>query len=219
MANISISQLLTRGNIKAAINLLKDDEERISLLGRYNRLEKDNRLGILTQSEYSRGINQITHAVLSISSEGAEVNNSYLPKQSESSLLEVHKLHRRRHPAFAKTVMELINEFQQYNLFKSAKTAYDPSQRRFNLLKQKEQNILKKSREFELNYKESKTSKVLSLISEGVPSYKDLSQAWALCQGLGMKSSWIPTSLTNQPNDDEVRISIAEEIEAFVELI
>lgn len=59
-----IRQLVAKGNIREALNLLPDDETAAALKSRYNRNEHGNNMGTLSHTEYSTELNKITQAIL-----------------------------------------------------------------------------------------------------------------------------------------------------------
>jgi hypothetical protein len=61
--------------------------------------------------------------------------------------------------------------------------------------------------------------KIATLLEPIKPEYKALETAYQLAAGRGFKNNWIEQQLVTMPNDDEVRITIAETIEDFIATI
>lgn len=223
---MNIQNLIAAGKIETAIQTLVDNgiDGATLLMSRYNSAKRQNTLGLVDSSEHQRTMNQIAHAALSY----AGNENAYqappqysAPKTTvfsdfnEKALLEIVTTNKRRRPEIAAEAQSILNEYRAWKDEKTVTPSYDPVNRRFKALQVKADELVKRlSDEKEVSL-EKIVERIAKLLESPVPEYSDLKEAFSLASGRGFRSSWIEQQLQSQPNDEEVRISIAEKIEEF----
>lgn len=221
---MNVQQLVINGKILKAIELLDDDFMITNLSMRFNVLEKNRMQGLISNSDYTTQRNRIVAAILDTAKDGINVPRfmeSQKPAASigSSELTTLHKKYKRRDTEFAAEIFSLIESFNSYATSKSTESGFDVRGRKLRALELKKNNIIEKAATLEGDNAESKVKKVMGLIADPIPSYEKLKEAWSISNGLGFRNSWIPEALNNQPNDDDVKILIAESIEDFVEVL
>lgn len=224
--NSQIQNLIANGKTEQAIQCLLDQncQEAVLLMSRYNRAKKENLQGMVSSSEHQRTMNQINHSVLSLV--GSENTYQALPQYSapqtavfgdfnEKALLEIVTSNKRRRPEIATEAQTILNEYRTWKDEKTVTPSYDPVNRRFKALQVKADELVKRlSDEKEVSL-EKIIERIAKHLEAPVPKYSDLKEAFDLAAGRGFRSSWIEQQLQSMPNDEEVRISIAEKIEEF----
>lgn len=217
-----IHDLVRQNKLNEAINLL--GEEGIMLSSRLNGLRRQERLGTISFDQATMQRNRIVSAILSIG--GVNVDSVTPTKVShpqtegpEALLMTIIIQNKRRRPGIAEQADSLLSEIRDYNDNKLRNTSYDPVGRRHKALKEKIEKLKSEISEAKGDSLESIIGKVNNLLSETIPSYDKLKEAYRLVSGRGMSDSYIESTLQSQPNDDEAKITIAEKIESFIATI
>jgi Effector-associated domain 11 len=228
--NSQIQNLIAANKIGDAIQILIDNsvDNGILLMSRYNAANRQMSMGLVSNSENPRTMAQIAHAVLSyVGSENSyQAPPQYSAPQTavfgdfnEKSLLEIVTTNKRRRPEIATEAQNILNEYRAWKDVKTVTPSYDPVNRRFKSLQVKADELVKRlSDEKEVSL-EKIVERIAKFLESPVPKYSDLKEAFGLASGRGFRSSWIEQQLQSQPNDEEVRISIAEKIEEFTSSI
>ncbi|MGV6816161.1 MAG: hypothetical protein ACWA44_02690 [Thiotrichales bacterium] len=216
---------ITHGNIKSAIEMLSDSSEKNQLLARFAQLNTDITHGIINDADARIERNKIVKSASDMYEEMMKPFSTtpFPPAQypkaantGEVSLSNLYKHYRRRNPKLAKRIEALIDDYAAYNASSEKDAAYDITGRRLTALGDRKSKIIAEHQSLQKDSREGKLSKVQGLIVETIPSYDNLSEAWDVCHGLGMRSTWIPDALKSRVSDDEVKIRIAEDIESFI---
>lgn len=221
---MDIKRLLAQGNLKGALELLveKGDNTAILLMGRYSRVIKDYRIGICSQETYRLTINQITHAVLRNSNLSVPnqqpVSITPLPNKNtfnEHALLEIVKINKRRRPAIAEEANQVLTKYRTWKDNKTISPSFDPVGRRLRAIQQKATALIERLQQEKETALEDIIGRISTLLQEPIPTYQALAEAYKLSSGRGFNSIYIENQLQAQPDDEEVRITIAEQIEAY----
>lgn len=221
-----IQNLISSNKIEEALEELKPSVSTnmwINLKGRWNSLQHDKISGVLSPDQERIRANKIVQSILSLA--GGDLSSSPTTIQStystgiESDLLSIMAKYKRRDKDLHKEASGLLKEYRAYQDQKNINPSYDPSKRRLKIIKNKVEALNTKAQDTKLDDLESIVQKVNKLISAEVPSYKELEKAYHLCNGRGFSDSRIESILSNKPNDDESKITIAERIELFLSRI
>lgn len=220
-----IQQLVGQGRLKEAIALyvLNNGEGATLLSGRFHENERSKNLGTISNSDYNMEYNKISHALLSY----IGVDSSYQAPQKvempivsshEVILLQIVKDKRRRDDKVADEAQSLLDELTKHNQEKKVNPSYDVAGRRYLILETKINKFIKEVQESKLDSLEQIVNRI-SVLLAGIPSYEFLNEAYKLAQGRGFTSEYCDRNLHNRPEDDEVKITIAEKIENFIATI
>lgn len=220
---MTIQSLIANGNLKGAIQELinRGEQTGILLMTRYHHAMEENMLGVVTNSEHTRKLNQITHAILSMAGEDTsfvEVAASTKIQGGdldEKALLKIAYNNKRRRPEIAKEANKILSDYRNWKDEKTLSPSFDPVGRRLRLIQQNAQKLLAKLTIEKENSLEKIIERMATLLKEPVPNYNDLEEAYKLASGRGFVSSWVANQLKQKPDDTEVRITIAEKLEAF----
>lgn len=222
----NIQNLVASGNLEKAIKLLENEHpnEAILLMGRYSRNEANNRRGIMDKKDYDREHNRIADAVLSYA--GCEPlfapvhsHNANLGFSFESTLLRISAENKRRNAVIYDECQAIIKEYREYKDTKAVNPLHDTTGRRYKIIEAKANELIAKLDETKELSREEFAAAIEKLLSATIPTYSDLADAYKLANGRKFKSIWIEQQLESKPEDTEVRIRIAEEIEIFVSSI
>lgn len=217
---MQISNLITKGKIEEAIQILIDNQVdgAISLMGRFNRNKKDNLLGLLTRDQYDRENNKISHAILYYADEDTDnvtpdtTSNTSL----EDVLLRISAENKRRNIPVYDECQIILKEYRDYKDTKATNSLFDVTGRRYKAIEAKAIELINRLKESKELSKEDFAARIEELLSEVIPTYDSLKEAYELACGRGFKNNWIEQQLNQRPSDADVRINITEEIEAFV---
>ena len=216
-----IRTLVAQNRIKEALDalMLTKQTEGIQLSARFNSIEREKNMGLLSNADYTMFKNQIVNAILSYSGESSVSNTVFPPKTENTSLLSIVTESKRRRPKVANEAQAILNEYQKYNDTKTTTPSFDPAGRRYRAIQEKEAKFLADYREAKELSLEVTVERVMEYLKESIPDYNDLAEAYKLASGRGMTDGWIVDQLNNRPNDNETRITIAERIENFISRI
>lgn len=209
-----------KGNVKAAIECLAeiDQNAAIGLSSRFNNLSRNKSLGIISYEDASIEQNKIVAALLSFAggSHSTNLQQYNHPQQNDQSgLLQIIADNKRRRPDIAQRAQNILNDFRAYSDTKAQNPSYDISGRRLAQIKQAEKDLQSELNESKLDSLENIVNRINGLLFETIPPYLNLSEAYKLASGRGMRDTWIEQQLQLMPDDTEVRITIAERIETF----
>lgn len=209
---MSIREYLLKGDLASAIQVLIDGglEEGLLLMSRLNSANRDNRIGVLSPAEYQVQMNRITAAVIDYAKEQKEQTMNL-----ESRLLDVITSNKRRRPELAKQAEDILHAYRTYNDTKRTTPSYDPVGRRMKAIQADYDALMLQLENEKEQSLEQIVERIAELISAAVPEYHALQEAYTLSSGRGFKNAWIEQQLMLKPDDQEVRISIAEQIEQF----
>lgn len=202
-----------------AINLLP--EECSILLGaRLNSLHKRERMGVISQDQASRTRSQIAYSILA-EIECEDSNHEFpqdvtIKNNLEGSLKTIIIENKRRRPGLADEARDLLSELQSHNNEKSLSSSYDTSGRRFVSIETRIDQLTIKLSEAKGDAVEDIVSRIASLLSDNIPSYDNLNEAYKLAVGRGMRSEYVDKTLNTKPNDSNAQITVAEKIESFI---
>ncbi len=224
----NIQNLIATGRTSEAIQMLIDSRDNETsnqgtlLMGRLTRAKREQMLGTVSSADHILDMNRINQAVLSFCGSNS-THRSSAPHQSpapqrdinEARLLEIITANKRRRPQIAEEAQSILNECRAWNDEKTKTASFDPVNRRLKAIQVKADALINSLAEEMEASLESIIERIAKLLEKPVPEYSELKEAFVLACGRGLKSSWIEQQLDLQPNDDEVRISIAEKIEEF----
>lgn len=222
---MTIHQLVAHGRLQQAIQLLIEaqQEDAILLMGRLTTLNRDKMLGLIDGSTAQREMARLTQAVLHCAGAQPKQAAGYTPTTriviatdfKEGALLDVIRTNKRRRPEMAQEAQNILTAYRDYKDAKELKPSFDPANRRFRAIQASADALFKRlTQEQEISL-EQIVEQIALLLEPIKPEYKALKTAYQLAAGRGFKNNWIEQQLIAMPDDDEVRITIAEEIEAF----
>jgi len=113
----------------------------------------------------------------------------------------------------------ILSEYRAWADAKHASPTFDPVNRRYKLIEEKAHRLIESIRDAKEAATENIFERVAELLSENVPSYANLNAAYDLVTGRGFASDFVRRTLLSKPDDDEARISVAEEIEDFLSIL
>jgi len=217
---MTIKDCIMKGNVKAAIECLAeiDQNAAIGLSSRFSTLSRNKSLGIISYDDATIEQNKIVAALLSFAggSHSTNLQQYNHPQQNEQSgLSQIIADNKRRRPDIAQRAQQILNDFRDYNDEKVKNPSYDISGRRLAQIKKLEKDLQNELDEQKLDSLENIVDRINSLLLDTVPPYQNLSEAYKLASGRGMRDTWIEQQLQLMPNDVEVQITIAERIETF----
>lgn len=216
-----IQQLIIKGKIDQAIHqLIKQNIEGAEILSQeWEKLERDNLIGIVKRDDYTTERNRIVNRILKLSSNQNNTDMNKLPssiqKYSEG-LQTIIAENKRIRPKLVKEAKALLAQFRNYEDEKKSNPSYDISNKKRDNLYRDYYKIYQNLSKEKDKALEEVAAKVNKLISARVPTYFNLSQAYAICSGRGFSNDWIKEQLQNQPNDKFTKVRIAELIENYI---
>lgn len=219
--------LIQRDDLKGAAALLQGHDS-VHQSGRIYQLERDVRMGVITHEQATRTRNQIRHAILnSADISEQDLSNAITPVRVAQPRTEAPEVvlktiilqNKRRREDIANQARDILSRLQAYQNEKDLSAAFDPSGRRYKAIMEDFNSLSDMLNEAKGDDIEAIVGRIKSLISETIPTYDQLDEAYRLASGRGMKSEYIDRTLNNRPSDNDARISIAELIEEFIENI
>lgn len=229
---MTIQELIENERVKEAIQLLIDNatnteesNSAILLMSRYKNLQRSTRLNLITYSESNTNRNQIVQAILSLAEDNmiASVPSGVViesvSSSIEDSLQSIIKSNRRRRPNITQTAQVLLDDFRSYGDDKSNNSSFDPSGRRYDSLLGRLSSLKNTLLENQKDSLEDIVGRVNALLTDPIPSYRQLEEAYKLVLGRGKKDNWIEDQLVLRTEDTEIRITMAEKIEEYVSQI
>lgn len=223
-----IQALIGRGRVKEAIEILvqKDVDNALLLSSRYSRLCGEKNRGVINEKDASVESNCIVNSILESAKLhfGGTIVTSprYTPQSSgefSSTLTQIVRENFRRNPAIANESQAILDEYRGWQDARSKNATFDVANRRLNLIKEKAESLIKRLSKRQEDAKVNTVERIAKLLTDPVPSYLQLQEAYTLACGRGFKSSYIEQQLQSKPSDKEVRITITEKIEQFAATI
>ena len=220
---MNIQQLIQLGKIDAALMLLPQTTETIMLTSRYNALKRNTNLGMITFQEAALQQNQIVNAILNLASDSTISSTSAFPVSrptvvgdfNEAALIGIVANNKRRRIEIAEEAQKILNDYRSYKDQKAQTPTFDPANRRFKALQEAANQLINRLETEKENDLVKTVERIAALLEAPIPTYEELSEAYNLACGRGFKKTYIEQQLQNRPDDEEVRIIIAEEIEGF----
>lgn len=218
--------LIGQGKTKKAIQHLIDcgNEDMynaaIVLMGRWNRLQSNSTLGTISNQDILLETNKINFAVLSLlgidpSDETFKITQK--PNSSfETQLLQIIKDNQRSSPDLANEAQELLKVLRTHNDKKELDSYYDLTGRRFDEIVSTFVMLEAKIMESKKDKVENFAEQIKKLLSARIPSYDSLQKAYVLCVGRGFNSQYVKNTLELQPDDNESKFKVIDELEKFV---
>jgi hypothetical protein len=217
---MTIQQLIASGKPEQALNQLPNSSEVVLLKSRFYTLKTNINLGLISNEEYNRELAKINYSILSLCRNDNDVEYVGEVKQISNNpkdiLSEIIINNKRRRTDISDRAQTILIQYNQYEQEKLLNPSYDIVGRRLKNLNEQVNALQLELQEQKEESLEEIVEKINILISETIPSYIHLKEAYKLSSGRGMKDSWIEDQLNNTPNDNEVRIGIAEKIELFI---
>lgn len=200
----------------------------ILLKGRHDRMRRQVNVGTVSRSESQVEFSRINYALMDLF-DGVTFNmsgttvpvSSPEPRQSglEETLTRVVYENKRRRPSVANEANIIRDKLRAWRDTRSNNPAYDPTGRRLKGIEAEGQALLQRIEEEKAEGLEQIVERIANLLSEPVPAYSDLQKAYDLATGRGFNDTYVARNLQARPDDDEVRITIAEKIEGFTQRI
>lgn len=220
---MNIQQLIQLGKIDAALTLLPQTTETIMLTSRFNALKRNSNLGLITFQEAAMQQNQIVNAILNLASDSTISSTSSIPISrptvvgdfNESALIGIVANNKRRRIEIAEEAQKILNDYRSYKDQKAQTPTFDPANRRFKALQEAANQLINRLETEKENDLVKTVERIAALLEAPIPTYEELNEAYNLACGRGFKKTYIEQQLQNRPDDEEVRIIIAEEIEGF----
>lgn len=220
---MNIQQLIQLGKIDVALTLLPQTTETIMLTSRFNALKRNSNLGLITFQEAAMQQNQIVNAILNLASDSTISSTSSIPISrptvvgdfNESALIGIVANNKRRRIEIAEEAQKILNDYRSYKDQKAQTPTFDPANRRFKALQEAANQLINRLETEKENDLVKTVERIAALLEAPIPTYEELNEAYNLACGRGFKKTYIEQQLQNRPDDEEVRIIIAEEIEGF----
>jgi len=219
-----IAKLIGDGKTLQALQALIDANmpDAILLKAQYENGQKQFSMGTIDYGEWTRVQARVNWAAQELAKKIKDpiVTTSAVPIVSvhalESWLRAIIAKNKRRNEDLYNKANTLLEKYRKYQDQKAETPTYDPANRRFD-------GIIQEMRAFKAEIEESAkddlegtVDRIQSLISDRVPTWGSLQEAYNLAVGRGMKSEKAERILLAQPADDEARIDVAELIEDFL---
>ena len=220
---MDIQQLIQSGKIEAALMLLPHTTDAIMLKSRFNSLKKDTHLGLISFHEASLQRNQIAHAILNLANDSTINSTSQFSISrptvvedfNETALMSIVANNKRRRVDIAAEAQKILNDYRSYKDQKAQTPTFDPANRRFKAIQETANQLINRLEAEKENDLVKTVERIAALLEAPIPTYDQLNEAYNLACGRGFKKTYIEQQLQNRPDDEEVRIIIAEEIEGF----
>jgi hypothetical protein len=224
----TVQDLIQQNRIADAIKIITqkiDVNTGILLSARWNELQRNQNSGIYTPSEYSIGRNKIINSILytcgfdNITTDTKNtqmVNTLRNDDDIKQKLNNIIITNKRKNVEFSDRALKLLNEYQEYEKELMLNPTYDVTKRKYRSFVESVSKLTSLISENNLDSKESVIARIYKLIEPTIPDYKSLTEAYKLSSGYGFVDSYVKEQLNNQPNDNNVKIEIAERIELFI---
>lgn len=225
---MNVQNLISKGDVKGAIQILLDNNHDggLQLMSRFNSLARQEMMRTIDFSHAQIERNRIVQAVLDYSREKGGRFSSPIETIStvaivaasdfnEGKLLEIITTNKRRRPEIADKAQRILTAYRDYKDTKQTTPSFDPAGRRLRSIQADADDLLKSLDDEKEASLEKIVERIAQLIELTIPEYSALKEAYNLASGRGFKNNWVEQQLASMPDDTEVRISIAEKIEAF----
>ncbi len=224
-----INKMIGDGNLMQALTVLIGEgfSDAIILKAQLENAEKNYRLGLIGHDDKQNSVNRILFATLEMAKKSPGQSEKPMsremppaaPKAIESWLLNVISQNKRRNQTLYDDAQDLLKRYRDYQDQKAENPAFDPSGRRIESILKSIQDFKTKIEETGKDQTENTVARITTLISERVPTYEQLQEAYNLAVGRGMSNKTVERLLEARANDEEPRIQIAEAIELFLSKI
>ncbi len=223
-----IQQLISQGKLKEALENVPYDEytanDVILLQSRLNGLERQERLGVISNSDAGVECSRIVKGILSlagIDSESVTVKPTQM--STKDSLTKIMSDYRRykslpdtkegKYYSDAESLLKLI---ETHEAKKRVEPTYDVSGRTERYLNTQYQTLMDSLKETKLDDKEDFAAAIKMKLGDDIPAWKDIESAYKLCVGRGMNNSRVEAAIKAKPSDIQSKIECADEIERWV---
>jgi len=222
---MTIKDLIAANRLEEAFNALPNTQDKILLLSRYNTLQRNNNVGILTSSEYgverSRIVMSLLHLAGDSSTSSSTTNQSQM--SSKDSLIKIMSDYRRyktlqdtKEYDYYHSAETLLSDIEKHVAKKRVEPTYDVSGRAERELNRQYQELMETLKETKLDNKEDFATAIKLKLGEDIPQWKDIDSAYKLCVGRGMNNSRIEAAIKAKPSDMQSKIECADIIERWV---
>jgi len=222
---MTIKDLIAANRLEEAFNALPNTQDKILLLSRYNTLQRNNNVGILTSSEYgverSRIVMSLLHLAGDSSTSSSTTNQSQM--SSKDSLIKIMSDYRRyktlqdtKEYDYYHAAEDLLSDIEKHVAKKRVEPTYDVSGRAERELNRQYQELMETLKETKLDNKEDFATAIKLKLGEDIPQWKDIDSAYKLCVGRGMNNSRIEAAIKAKPSDMQSKIECADIIERWV---
>ena len=160
----NITSLIAQGKIDIALAELQKRasgtptyDEVMLQTGRFNKLERNNRLGILSLDDFNRGINKVATAIINLERKVSVKAVSGIPQTSSgvSDIVDQLKLIKKKtrfgfSMDFKSNLGQLLDRFLIYEMEKRGNDLYDADETKIELLQQQYETFVE---EYEREYR------------------------------------------------------------------
>lgn len=219
-----IQQLISQGKLKEALEALPFNNDVILLTSRLNGLERQERQGVISNSDAGTERSRILSAILSlagIDSDSVPVKSTQM--SSKDSLTKIMSDYRRyrslpdtkegKYYSDAESLLKLI---ETHEAKKRVEPTYDVSGRTERYLNTQYQELMESLKETKLDDKEDFAQAIKMKLGDDIPGWKDIESAYKLCVGRGMNNSRVEAAIKAKPSDIQSKIECADVIENWV---
>lgn len=224
----TIQNLVGSNKIEQAIKALYQVPEInrndvVLLQSRWNRLSREQMLGMLSYSEHSQQQAKIVSAILSYA--GCDTNAmpdqqptqvTHSPQGWEPQLLQIIRDNDRKNTDNVKRATTLLEAFRSYYDLKRTRSFFDRSGEKLQEIQDEFKAFKKNLNKSENESVEKFIDRVADHISAAIPDWPSIAEAYRLCLGRGFVDSFIERNLTATPNDDDAKLKAVQSIENFL---
>lgn len=221
---MDIAKLIGDNKTLQALQALIDSNipDAILLKAQYENGMKQFNMGTIDHGEWMRVQARVNWAALELAKKVKEpiIETGSAPIVSvhalESWLRSVMVKNKRRNETLYTRANTLLDKYRAYQDQKSETPTYDPANRRFDGIIQEMRALKTEIEESAKDDLEKVVDRIQSLISDRVPTWGSLQEAYNLAVGRGMKNEKVERVLLAQPADEEAHIDVTEAIEDFL---
>lgn len=225
-----IIQEIRNGNIREALELMgtyssdKYFQKDLSMqTSAFNRLDRDIRMGIVSRENSGIEMNRISHALISMMGGDTEEviksksSVSFSPNDNvEQGLNDIITKSKRSNSDIYEMAKDLLSKLSRYKLEKAENPSYDINKRRIRAIYSSYNNLKRIFQESKEDSLEGFIEKVNQLLKEAAPTYEKLEEAHKLVISKGFKSELVSNIMEAKPDNEDSRITVAEQIEIFL---
>lgn len=222
---MTIKDLIAANRLEEAFKALPDTQDKTLLLSRYNTLQRNNNMGILTTSEYGVERSRIVMSLLHLAgnTEAASSTTNQTQMSSKDSLIKIMSDYRRyktltntKEYGYYHSAETLLSDIEKHVAKKQVEPTYDVSGRAERALNTQFQELMERLKETKLDNKEDFATAIKLKLGDDIPSWKDIDSAYKLCVGRGMNNDRIEAAIKAKPSDMQSKIECADIIENWV---
>lgn len=219
-----IQQLISQGKLKEALEALPFNNESVLLTSRLSGLERQERQGVISNSDAGIERSRILSAILSLAGIDAEsVSVKSTQMSSKDSLTKIMSDYRRyrslpdtKEGKYYSDAEALLKSIEDHQAKKRVEPTYDVTGRMERALNTQYKELMESLRETKLDDKEDFAQAIKMKLGEDIPAWKDIESAYKLCVGRGMNSSRVEAAIKAKPSDIQSKIECADVIENWV---